>query len=160
MEYSGEQTGRKRGLQRFSLNPLGGNPMVHRLSMPILVLLVLSGCSSQGSNTLTNGAVTSFANRGGGTFSWRVYDGQGDVNRAVYTFDGEDLGRGDVGLLSFERIVKRSAAGSSFVIEPYYSPLERPQRLYPMNGNPIWDRLTNAGEERNVFVLYPGLAFP
>ena len=93
-------------------------------------------------------------------FSWRVYDGSGDPDRAIYTLGGHDLGRGDAGLLNFEQVVQHWPDGSDFAIRPYYSPMDQPRRLYPMNGNPIWERLTIDGRQRGIDILYPGLAFP
>jgi hypothetical protein len=55
------------------------------------------------------------------TITWREFDGYGDPERAVYVYDGEEVGRGHDGLEEVLRRLRRLPAHSRVLMHPSYS---------------------------------------
>lgn len=119
------------------------------------LVLVLTGCAARDRFSDRQIAMLAFSENP--TLTWQQYDGAGDPGRAVYLLNDEELGTGNKGLRDFARVVAEAPPQQRFKIGVYYSPIERPQRRYPMNGNPLWQDILETARRRNVAIDYPTL---
>ncbi len=129
------------------------------LTLVLMAMLVpFSGCGTTNQTTgLTDRDIEIVAISGERVLTWRGYDGLGDPSAAIYYLGDRELGQGDEGLRNFARIISLAPVGTQFRIGEYYSPFERPNRSYPMTGNPIWENAYQAARERNIAIIYPTL---
>jgi len=126
------------------------------LAALVMVLILHAGCATP--PTVSEEQLAALAQREDArVFNWRVYEGKGDPATAVYVLGDTELGEGDEGLLNFERVIHHAPAFARYRIGQYYSPFDRSPRAYPMDDNPIWERILAAARNRNIAIVYPTL---
>ena len=105
-----------------------------RLMNCVLVVHLMSGCTTCPSSGTPKDVESAILQNNDHMLLWAAYDGTGDPEGAIYSLDGQSIGKGKVGIDRLKHIISRMPQGSRVDVGHYYGGgAGEPKRKYPFD---------------------------